>query len=95
MIELPSIVEIQGFDDASEHDHCAAVFGKSRDEKGNVMVKLITSKSRVAPIKSLITPRLELCAAVLLFQLVKRVLRAMTVTVNTLYWWSDSTIALA
>ncbi|XP_071041418.1 uncharacterized protein [Parasteatoda tepidariorum] len=44
------------------------------------LVSLITSKSRIAPIKSVTIPKLELCAAVLLSKLVKRVVSALKVT---------------
>ncbi|GFW09513.1 uncharacterized protein TNCV_3996201 [Trichonephila clavipes] len=58
-------------------------------------LRLITSKSRVAPIKSLTIPRLELCAAVLLAKLVKRVVAALQLETAEIYLWSDSMIVLA
>ncbi|GFS95483.1 uncharacterized protein TNCV_2806081 [Trichonephila clavipes] len=57
-------------------------------------IRLITSKSRVAPIKSLTIPRLELCAAGLLAKLVKRVVAALQLETAELYLWSDSMIVL-
>ncbi|XP_035229906.1 uncharacterized protein LOC118201850 [Stegodyphus dumicola] len=59
------------------------------------LVKLISSKSRVAPLKSLTIPRLELCAAVLLSKLVKKILIALTLEVTQVYLWTDSMIVLA
>ncbi|GFW78685.1 uncharacterized protein TNCV_4261081 [Trichonephila clavipes] len=59
------------------------------------LVRLITSKSRVAPIKSLTIPRLELCAAGLLAKLVKRVVAALQLETAELYLWLDSMIVLA
>ncbi|GFS51331.1 uncharacterized protein TNCV_3533731 [Trichonephila clavipes] len=58
-------------------------------------VKLVTSKSRVAPVKSVTMPRLELCATVLLSKLMKRVETALKMKTPSVYLWSDSTIVLA
>ncbi|GFV11020.1 hypothetical protein TNCV_2717651 [Trichonephila clavipes] len=58
-------------------------------------VKLVTIKSRVAPVKSVTMPRLELCAAVLLAKLMKRVETALQMKTPPVYLWSDSTIVLA
>ncbi|GFU99304.1 integrase catalytic domain-containing protein [Trichonephila clavipes] len=74
---FPEVIEIHGFADASERCYGAAVYCKSKNLKSETLVRLITSKSRVAPIKSLTIPRLELCAAVLLAKLVKRVVAAL------------------
>ncbi|KAA5655016.1 hypothetical protein F3G58_31860, partial [Pseudomonas aeruginosa] len=59
---------------------------------------LLIAKTRVAPIKPVLTiPRLELCAAVLLSQLCERVLCIYKDRVNCedIYAWSDSSIVLA
>ncbi|GFT85062.1 uncharacterized protein TNCV_790981 [Trichonephila clavipes] len=72
LVAFPEVIEIHGFADASERCYGAAVYCKSKNLKSETLVRLITSKSRVAPIKSLTIPRLELCAAVLLAKLVKK-----------------------
>ncbi|GFW68925.1 uncharacterized protein TNCV_2918241 [Trichonephila clavipes] len=77
LVAFPEVIEIHGFADASERCYGAAVYCKSIKLKSETLVRLITSKSRVAPIKSLTIPRLELCAAVLLAKLVKRVVAAL------------------
>ncbi|GFY06217.1 uncharacterized protein TNCV_2680111 [Trichonephila clavipes] len=77
LVAFPEVIEIHGFADASEWCYGAAVYCKSKNLKSETLVRLITSKSRVAPIKSLTIPRLELCAAVLLAKLVKRVVAAL------------------
>ncbi|GFW89949.1 uncharacterized protein TNCV_864791 [Trichonephila clavipes] len=93
--QIPKVIEIHGFADASERCYGAAVYCKSKNLKSETLVRLITSKSRVAPIKSLTIPRLELCAAVLLAKLVKRVVAALQLETAELYLWSDSMIVLA
>ncbi|GFX33338.1 integrase catalytic domain-containing protein [Trichonephila clavipes] len=66
LVAFPEVIEIHGFADASEQCYGAAVYCKSKNLKSETLVRLITSKSRVLPFKSLAIPRLELCAAVLL-----------------------------
>ncbi|GFU49820.1 uncharacterized protein TNCV_1190161 [Trichonephila clavipes] len=95
LVAFPEVIEIHGFADASERCYFAAVYCKSKNLKSETLVRLITNKSRVAPIKSLTIPRLELCAAVLLTKLVKRVVAALLLETAELYLWSDSMIVLA
>ncbi|GFV34266.1 uncharacterized protein TNCV_991871 [Trichonephila clavipes] len=95
LVAFPEVTEIHGFADASERGYGAAVYCKSKKLKSETLVRLITSKSRVAPIKSLTIPRLELCAAVLLAKLVKRVVAALQLETAEVYLWSDSMIILA
>ncbi|GFS90510.1 integrase catalytic domain-containing protein [Trichonephila clavipes] len=95
LVAFPEVTEIHGFADASERCYGAAVYCKSKNLKSETLVRLITSKSRVASIKSLTIPRLELCAAVLLAKLVKRVVAALQLETAEVYLWSDSMIVLA
>ncbi|GFS69597.1 uncharacterized protein TNCV_1429211 [Trichonephila clavipes] len=86
VIENPTSIEIHGFSDASESCYVVAVYCKSKNNSGVTLVRLITSKSRVSLIKCQTIPRLELCAAVLLSKLVKRVIDALKLeSVKSLY----------
>lgn len=64
------------------------------DDAGNIFVNLVAAKTRVAPIKQVSLPRLELNAAVLLADLMQRVTQALShITVE--HWaWTDNTIVL-
>ncbi|GBM79999.1 hypothetical protein AVEN_203766-1, partial [Araneus ventricosus] len=88
-------VELHGFADASELAYGAVIYVKSINSNGGSEVKLLISKSRVAPLKFVTIPRLELCAAVLLSKLMRRVLRALKLEVSKTYFWTDSTIVLS
>jgi len=62
-------VQLHGFCDASNSGYGACFYVRSRDKKGNKIIRLISAKSRVAPLKTITIPRLELCGALLLAQL--------------------------
>lgn len=101
LIEMPTIkiprailvtiepFTVHGFADASEDGYGACIYLVSGENS-----RLICSKSRVAPLKRLSVPRLELNAAVLLAQLLSRVLSAMARTPEAIYYWSDSEITI-
>ena len=75
-ITQDSAVEVHGFGDASLKAYGAAVYIRIRDKQDNVSSQLVISKSRVAPIKKVSLPRLELLAAVVNARLLKFVVRA-------------------
>ena len=58
--------QLPGFSDASKDAYLAVVYFRLTDTSGNIRVSLVTSKTKVAPIKRLTIPRLELCGAYLL-----------------------------
>ncbi|GBN27941.1 hypothetical protein AVEN_216327-1 [Araneus ventricosus] len=94
LYEFPEKLEVHGFADASERAYGAVVYLKSSTGERNC-VPLLCNKSSVAPLKSISVPKLELCAALLLAQLVKRVLCAIKLEINDIYLLSDSSIVLA
>ena len=58
-------IELHTFGDASESAYAAVTYLKSIDDDGNAFITLMYSKTRVAPVKIVSIPRLELLAAVL------------------------------
>lgn len=94
LTEGADVIEIHGFADASEAAYGAVIYCKCT-KKGQSAIKLITSKSRVSPLKKITIPRLELCASVLLAKLVRKVIHALKLPITHTYLWSDSMIVLS
>ncbi|XP_052753934.1 uncharacterized protein LOC128201320 [Galleria mellonella] len=87
-------VSIHGFCDASEKAYAATVYLRVRTSN-EVFVSLLLAKTRVAPVKTISLPRLELCGAVLLAETVESVVNNLELTHLKLKLWTDSTIVLA
>jgi len=88
-------VELHGFSEASEVAYGACIYLRSIDVQGKITTKLFCSKSRVAPIKRLSLPRLELCAAVFLADMYQASSRALKISFNKIRFWTDSMVVLA
>ena len=65
----PTEIQLYGFYDSSEKAYGACLYLRSVNQQGDVTTKLLCSKSRVAPVKKVTLPRLELCGALLLGQI--------------------------
>ena len=96
-IFLPNALgyRLHGFSDASEAAYGACIYVQSRLPGNSSSCYLLTAKSRVAPIKNVTLPRLELCAATLLAQLVNRVVEIFDIEFERISFWSDFQITLA
>ncbi|CAI6374547.1 unnamed protein product [Macrosiphum euphorbiae] len=88
-------IQIHGFADASIKCYGACIFLRSTNEQGEHTAKLICAKSKVAPLKVISLPRLELCAALLLARLVSRIVPKLKLNIAKKYFWSDSKIVLS
>ena len=84
--------ELHGFCDASEHAYAAVVYLCMTTANGDVLVSLVTSKTKVAPIKRLTIPRLELCGAHLLAHFY--VHQVLEIPLSKVYACTDSTMVL-
>ncbi|KAK9722344.1 Pao retrotransposon peptidase [Popillia japonica] len=102
-IEIPRLVlttasqEIQmhGFCDASEKAYGACVYLRSKCEQNKYSINLLASKSRVAPLKVVTLPRLELLGAVLLTQVMANLQQQLRLHISSTYYWTDSQIVLS
>jgi len=89
-------IELHGFADASESGYAAVIYFRCELSTGEIIVRPIMAKTRVAPLKRVTLPRLELCAAHLVAQLAAHCLSLFKNRINAqqVYLWSDSTVVL-
>lgn len=90
-------LQLHGFCDASERGYAAVIYCRVVAADGSIFVEFCCAKSKVAPLRRLSIPRLELQAAVLLSDLmlsVQEALRPLYI-IQDVVAWSDSSVALA
>lgn len=88
-------LQLHGFSDASTHAYAAVIYVRATYADHSPTCALVTAKTRVAPLKQLSIPRLELCGAALLAKLLSSVRRALNVPIEDIHAWCDSTIVLS
>ncbi|KAL1282335.1 hypothetical protein QQF64_001138 [Cirrhinus molitorella] len=82
------------FTDASEKAYGAVGYLQGQTTEGETVTRLVASKSRVAPIKTITLPRLELMGALIGARLASNLLKALNLQPTQLYMWSDSMIVI-
>lgn len=87
-------ITLHGFCDASTKAYCAVVYCRVETATG-IRSGIVASKTRVAPVRPISLPRLELCGAVILARLLKQTREAMRIPTNQVYAWTDATIVLS
>ncbi|XP_061724297.1 uncharacterized protein LOC133530805 [Cydia pomonella] len=88
------LIELHGFSDASTQAYAAVTYLKVV-RGGVVYVSMIASRTKVAPLKQLSVPKLELCAAALLAELISDVAELLKIPKNKIFVWTDSMVVLA
>ncbi|GFX66313.1 uncharacterized protein TNCV_342871 [Trichonephila clavipes] len=94
ILTADNTIELHGFADASSLAYAAAIYCR-QNHNGKIKVQLLVSKTKVAPVKQVYIPRLELCGAHLLSKLFNSVLRTLKHYTFDVFAWTDSKIVLS
>lgn len=93
--DIPTLSsQLHGFSDASKVGYGGVVYLRTVYQDTSIEVKLLTSKTRVAPLNITTIPRLELCGAHLLAKLLNDTARNLNIKKEHIFAWTDSTIVL-
>ncbi|UYV63877.1 hypothetical protein LAZ67_2005876 [Cordylochernes scorpioides] len=92
---LISNMQLHGFCDSSELAYSAVCYLRITYENNQIETILLTAKTKVALIKKITIPRLELCAALMLAQLQSQTTQALPFNIDEQFYWTDSKIVLA
>ncbi|XP_062557202.1 uncharacterized protein LOC134222066 [Armigeres subalbatus] len=87
-------IQIHVFTDASE-TACACVAYLRITVSGESKCSLIAAKTKVAPLRALSIPRLELQAAMMGSRLIQKICLALTINIRKRFLWTDSATVLA
>ena len=90
-----SEIELHTFGDASEKGYGACVYLRVPGTDGSYRVSLVLSRGRVAPVKKVSVPRLELMGALLCARQSVFVKSALQVNNVQMYCWTDSKVVLS
>ncbi|XP_055603799.1 uncharacterized protein LOC129752034 [Uranotaenia lowii] len=88
-LEADTIVQLHTFVDASELGYAAVVYLRF-EYHGKIETSIVAAKARVAPLKFLSIPRMELEAAVIGARLTASICKALSLNINQRFFWSDS-----
>ncbi|UYV66657.1 hypothetical protein LAZ67_4002469 [Cordylochernes scorpioides] len=88
-------MQMHGFCDSSELAYSAVCYLRITYENNQIETILLTAKTKVAPIKKIPIPRLELCAALMLAQLQSQTTQTLPFNIDEQFYWTDSKIVLA
>ena len=83
-------VQMHHFSDASELAYGTVFYLRFANTDGDVHCSFLMSKTRLAPLKTLSVPRLELTAATLAVKLDKMFRRELEVPIGRSVFWTDS-----
>ena len=87
-------IQLHHFSDASEEAYGTTSYLRVMNEQGNVHCSFLLGKSRLAPVKHMTIPRLELSAAVVAVKMDSLLRREIRLEVTKSIFWTDSMIVL-
>ena len=86
--------QLHGFADASDLGLGMVFYLRLVDDTGRIHCSFVLGKARVAPLKTVTIPRMELTAAAALVKLCKMVTEQLNYTIDRVFYWTDSTSVL-
>jgi transposase InsO family protein len=89
-----TVFELHHFSDASERAYGSCTYLKCIHKSGETQITLMLSKSKIAPLKVISIPRLELQAAVLSAKVNAMCLKELDFEISASIFWVDSEIVL-
>ncbi|XP_006816327.1 uncharacterized protein LOC102803409 [Saccoglossus kowalevskii] len=87
-------VELHNFSDASLGGYGVASYLRLIDTNGTIHCSLLMGKSRVAPLKAMTVPRLELTAATVAVKVSRQIQDEIQLPIQRTLFWTDSTIVI-
>jgi len=96
-IQLGSIYNLCGFCDASVRGYAALIYLRIVSPDGQIKIRFLGAKTKLATLHNMTVPRLELCGAGLLARWMARVRETLTaqLMISNVYAWTDSSIVLS
>lgn len=96
MSEPSRYKQLHIFTDASIEAYGACAYIRSfNDNDSPITVRLLCAKTKVAPLRSVSIPRLELCGALVGAKLYRKIKESLRLEFDKVYFWTDSTIVQA
>ena len=86
--------QIHSFSDASDKGYGVVSYLRQVSTEGDIHCSFLTARSRVAPLKKITTPRMELTAATVAVRLSKMLEDEMDGEIDDVFFWTDSTAVL-
>lgn len=87
--------QVHSFGDASVSAYAAVSFSRIVQSDGLIIVRNLSSKTKVAPIKTITIPKLELCGSLLVARLSHKVEQSLKVERVEKFYYSDNQTVLA
>ena len=87
-------VQLHGFSDASETAYAGVVYLRGLGKNNEIYTSLVMAKTKVAPIKRMTIPRLELSGALVMARLLNYVEGILSIPTGNVFAWTDSRVVL-
>ena len=91
--ESTKSVTLHHFSDASEKGYGTVSYLRMMNQQDKVKCTFLLSKSRVAPLKQISIPRMELTAATVAVRIDIMIKQELDIPIDETYFWTDSHIS--